>query len=348
MQAVIFKGVRNIAVENRPIPICKNSTDVIIKVHVTALCGSDLHIYRGHEFSETEVIMGHEFVGEIIEIGLDVKNFKTGDKIIVPFSTCCGNCFYCAKGLTSRCEKSQVFGTPLLDGGQAEYVRIPFADSTAFLAPKEIPDDLAFLMADIFPTGYFAAKNAWTMLSDQERQASNLTVCIIGCGPVGLCAVIAACNRFPIVYAIDSIEERLEEAKNHGAIPININDDPISVIKKATEGRGADAALEVVGHADALKLAYDLIRPCGVIASVGVQQDAFPFTGPQVYDKNVRLQFGRCPVRALFPEALQLFSEKQDQFKNFISHRMSLSDADKAYELFDKRLARKVIFDLRT
>ncbi|CAF3842925.1 unnamed protein product [Rotaria sordida] len=139
-----------------------------------------------------------------------------------------------------------------------------------------------------------------------------------------------------------------DEAKKHGAIPINLNNDPVSVIKKVTEGRGADAILEVVGHADALQLAYDLIRPWGVIASVGAHQDAFPFSGPQVYDKNVRLQFGRCPVRALFPEALRLFSKKQDQFKTFVSHRMSLSDAAKAYELFDKRLTRKVIFDLRT
>ncbi|CAF0769969.1 unnamed protein product [Rotaria sordida] len=292
--------------------------------------------------------MGHEFVGEIIDVGFDVKNFKKGDKIIVPFSTSCGNCFYCAKALTSRCEKAQVFGTHSLDGGQAEYVRIPFADTTGFLAPKEISDDLAFLMADIFPTGYFAAKNAWTLLSDQERQDPNLIVCVIGCGPVGLCAITAACDRFPIVYAIDSVEERLDEAKKHGAIPINLNNDPVSVIKNVTEGRGADAILEVVGHADALQLAYDLIRPWGVIASVGAHQDAFPFSGPQVYDKNVRLQFGRCPVRALFPEALRLFSKKQDQFKTFVSHRMSLSDAAKAYELFDKRLARKVIFDLRT
>ena len=105
--------------------------------------------------------------------------------------------------------------------------------------------------------------------------------------------------------------------------------------------------MEVVGHADALQLSYDLIRPWGVIASVGVQQDPLPFNGPHLYDKNVRLQFGRCPVSALFPDALQLFLKKQDLFKNFISHRMMLSDAPKAYEMFDKRLARKVIFDLR-
>ena len=105
--------------------------------------------------------------------------------------------------------------------------------------------------------------------------------------------------------------------------------------------------MEVVGHADALQLAYDLIRPWGVIASVGVQQDPFPFTGTQAYDKNVRLQFGRCPVRALFPEALPLFLRKQEYFQSFVSHRMRLSDAAEAYEMFDKRLARKVIFDLR-
>ncbi|UJR16876.1 hypothetical protein I4U23_003774 [Adineta vaga] len=347
MQAVVFKGVREIIIEDRPIPTCKDSTDVVIKVHITALCGSDLHVYRGHEPSETDFIMGHEFFGEVIEVGSDVKQFKMGDRIVVPFSTSCGTCFYCRKALTSRCETSQLFGSPLLNGGQAEYVRIPFADSTAFPVPKNISDDLMVLMGDIFPTGYFAAKNAWTLLSEKERDDPNLTAVVVGCGPVGLCAITAACERFPIVYAIDSVEERLEEAKKHGAISINLNNDPISIIKKATEGRGADAVMEIVGHADALRLAYDLIRPWGVIASVGVQLNAFPFKGPDAYDKNVRLQFGRCPVRGLFPEALELFSKKQHLFTNFISHRMNLSDAVKAYELFDNRLARKIIFDLR-
>ena len=245
------------------------------------------------------------------------------------------------------------------------------SETTAFLAPENIPDDLAFLMADIFPTGYFAAKNAWNLLSEQERQDPNLTVAVIGCGPVGLCAITAACDRFPVVYAIDSVEDRLgsfhspapimwfsivfilsvalvDEAKRHGALPIHLHSDPVNSIKNLTGGRGADAVLEVVGHADALQLAYDLIRPWGVIASVGVQQDAFPFKGPQVYDKNVRLQFGRCPVRALFLEASELLARKQDQFTSFVSHRMTLSDAAKAYDMFDQRLARKVIFDLRS
>ncbi|CAF1158756.1 unnamed protein product [Adineta ricciae] len=290
MQAVVFKGVQKIVVEDRPIPICKDPTDVVIKVHVTALCGSDLHVYRGHETtSETDFIMasGHEFFGEIIEIGMDVTQFKIGDRVVVPFSTSCGTCFYCKKALTSRCEHSRLFGSPSLNGGQAEYVRIPFADSTAVQVPTGISDDLMVLMGDIFPTGYFAAKNAWTLLSEKERQDPNLIVVVVGCGPVGLCAITAACERFPIVYAIDSVEERLEEAKKHGAIPVNLNNDPINVIKRATDGRGADAVLEIVGHANALQLAYDLIRPWGVIASVGVQLDAFPFTGPAAYDKNV-------------------------------------------------------------
>lgn len=140
----------------------------------------------------------------------------------------------------------------------------------------------------------------------------------------------------------------LEEAKKHGAIPLHLNSDPISEIKRATNDRGADAVMEVVGHGDALQLAYDLVRPWGVIASVGVQQDALPFKGPDVYNKNLRLQFGRCPVRALFLEALDMLVEKQALFQSFISHRMSLTQAPEAYDMFDQRLARKVIFDLRT
>ena len=140
----------------------------------------------------------------------------------------------------------------------------------------------------------------------------------------------------------------LVEAEKHGAVPIHLNASPIDQIRAVTNGRGADVVMEIVGHDDALRLAYDLIRPWGVIASVGVHQDSFPFTGPDLYNKNVRLQFGRCPVRALFHEALQVLTEKQNHFNGFVSHRMSLSDASNAYRMFDQRLARKVIFDLRT
>ena len=155
MKAVVFKGKEHVEIEDRPIPKLKDQTDLIIKVRYTALCGSELHVFRGHQPSKTDFIMGHEFTGEVVEVGSDVKNFQKGDIIVTPFTVSCGTCFYCKHGFSSRCEKCQLYGTVILDGGQAEYARIPLADSTAVKAPSNIDENKLVLMADIFPTGFF-------------------------------------------------------------------------------------------------------------------------------------------------------------------------------------------------
>jgi threonine dehydrogenase-like Zn-dependent dehydrogenase len=185
---------------------------------------------------------------------------------------CSGVCFYCKNGFSSRCEKSALFGTTALDGGQAEYVRIPLADTTVVKAPPGIEDKYLVLMADIWPTGYFAASNGFASFSPE--QIKELTVVVIGCGPVGLCALINAEEYKPKhLFAIDSVDSRLELAKNLGAEPLNFLSDKEGMekrIKEVTEGRGADVAIEVVGLSPALKTAFDLIRPWGIISSVGV------------------------------------------------------------------------------
>jgi len=347
MSAVVIKGPYQIVTEQRPIPRISSPDEVVCKVELSALCGSDLHLLRGHSPTpKWDFIMGHEFVGTISELGADVKNFKVGDKVVAPFTASCGNCFFCDRGWTCRCTKSKLFGSYLLEGGQAEYVKVPLADSTLFEAPSDVPNDHLILMCDIFPTGYFATKNAWNMLNDIERQ--NSTVAVIGCGPVGLCGITAAAQKFSKVFAIDSIPERLAQAKTHGAIPVELSKDPISVIKAQTDGRGPDAVLEIVGAPDALLLAIDLVRVGGVIASCGLHTHEIPVDGLKLYNKNIRLQFGRCPARHLFPESLEVLRKVSKESPNvwdaFIQKRVKLSDAAEYYELFDKRKVGKTVF----
>lgn len=224
-----------------------------------------------------------------------------------------GECFYCKNGYSSRCSNGALYGTAGLDGAQAEYVRIPLADSTLFPAPDDVPDKLLVLMADIFPTGYFGAKNAFKDLTAQ--QAAESTVVLIGCGPVGLCALVNILDFKPKhLFAVDSIPERLAQAKSLGAEPLNFMTDKEGMekrIKDVTEGRGADIVVEVVGLSAALRMGFDLIRPWGIISSLGVHNAEIPWTAKEAYGKNLRLQQGRCPVRSIFPEALQKLRQKQ-------------------------------------
>lgn len=374
MNAVIFHGPHKIALEKRPVPNLNDPTDVILRVEYTALCGSELHVYRGHQKSPTGFIMGHEFTGTVVKVGSAISNFKVGDKVVCPFTTSCGDkCFYCRRGQSSRCTQSLLFGSQLLDGGQAEYVRIPLADSTLVKLPLQVikqkypnytdqelqKQSLKFvLMADIFPTGFFAATNA---LKDFNPDVSQIdgppVIAIVGCGPVGLCGVISAIHLAPkgtLVYAIDTVPDRLQEAAKLGATPILLDSvidktdpaHPINVIKKATNNRGADAVMEIVGHSDALRLAFDLIRPWGRISSVGVHNAEIPITGNECYNKNVSLQFGRCPVRSIFDQALKAFVDNLDKLDILTGHIMKLQDAEEAYPLFDQRKVQKVVFEI--
>lgn len=259
--------------------------------------------------------MGHEFVGLVEELGADVKTLKKGDKIVCPFTASCGECFYCTHGFSSRCEKSQLFGCAKLDGAQAQYVRVPLADSTVMKAPEGIKDEALILMADIFPTGYFAAHNAFKEFSEEEIQES--TVVLIGCGPVALCSLVNLVDYNPKhILAVDSVPSRLELAKSLGAEPWNFQTDRQGLdrrVKELTNGRGADVVVEIVGLSPALKMGFELLRPWGVISSVGVHNAEIPWNGNDAYGKNLRIQMGRCPVRSIFPQALEKLRQKQDQ-----------------------------------
>lgn len=261
---------------------------------------SELHVFRGHQPSGTGFIMGHEFTGEVVETGADVHTFHKGDRVVSPFTVSCGSCFYCAGGFTSRCARSQLYGSAVLDGGQAEYVRIPLADSTLCHAPAAIDEKKLVLMADIFPTGYFAARNAFQGLEPQAIQ--NSTVLLFGCGPVGICALVSALEYRPKhLIAIDSVPSRLQLAQSLGAEPWNFQENEQGLrdrVKELTDGRGADVVIEVVGHSSALRMGFEMLRPWGIMSSVGVHNGEIPWTGNEAYGKNLRLQMGRCPVRS--------------------------------------------------
>ncbi|ENH74968.1 S-(hydroxymethyl)glutathione dehydrogenase [Fusarium oxysporum f. sp. cubense race 1] len=345
MRAVVFKGVGKVAVEDRPKPELIHPDDAILKVKVSALCGSDLHWYRGHLTIPTGFIPGHEFIGVVEQKGSQVGTVDIGDVVVASFSTQCGKCFYCLKKQTSRCSKSFLFGNSVgatsIDGGQAEYVRVPQADSTLVKAPPQIPEHLLVLMGDIFPTGYFCATRFLKHMSKEEAKSS--VIAVVGCGPVGICAIATALTMSDTVYALDLVPERLAEAEKLGAKPLLLTEDPIATVKKATEGRGADIALEVVGTADALQWCLDMVRPFGQVSSVGLQTQTLSLDGPALYGKNVTIAWGRCPVRGIFEDALSCLVEVQDMVSFLCEYTVSLEDAVQAYEMFSQRKVQKVL-----
>lgn len=345
MKAVVFHGARDVRVEDQPTPKIENDSDAIIKIKSAALCGSELHPYRGAVVpATTGHIMGHEFTGQVVAVGKDVKNVVVGDEVVSIFTTQCGECFHCTHGVSSKCSQAFVFGTPGTNGGQAEYCRIPRADMTLRKKPAEIDDNLIILMADIFPTGFFGVTNLLDKIPKQFVEEAVIVQ--LGCGPVGLCAIAAAKELgIKTLYAVDAVAERLEWAEKFGAIPLNLNSDDIEqVVKDATNGRGADGIIEVVGSEDALALGFKLVRNGGVISSIGYQHGKLPFSGLDCYLKNITLQFGRCPCFSLFPEAIKVFTKVAHLFEGLVDLELPLVDAPKGYELFDKQKARKIVF----
>ncbi|KAK0562709.1 hypothetical protein OC844_002564 [Tilletia horrida] len=348
MKAVVLTAPHKIELQDKPKPTLQAPTDVIIKTSLAALCGSDLHQYRGHPVLPTYgFTMGHEVIGTVEEVGAEIKSFKKGDHVVSPFTISCGECQHCKWQQTSRCVQNKLFGSPVLEGCQAEYVRIPLAESTLYHAPDNVPEESLILMADIFPTGFNTVRQGLHLLSEPERESAD--VVILGCGPVGLCAITSATHFFnkDRIIAVDSVPERLAEAKRHGAShTINLAEENVAErVKELTGGKGADVVCEVVGSPQALQLALDLVRPWGAISSCGVHTHEIPISGGALYAKNVKMQFGRCPVRAVFKPAMDILVQHADLFKTFVQHRVKPEQAPEFYEKFDKRQVLKTVFD---
>jgi threonine dehydrogenase-like Zn-dependent dehydrogenase len=255
MKAVIFRGIGDVALENVPEPKIQQPTDAIVRITSSAICGTDLHFLRG-TFPGVKKgrILGHEAVGIVEDVGKSVRNFRKGDRVVVPSTVGCGSCNYCRAGYQSQCDAANpngpqagtvFFGGPEaaggLDGLQAEYARIPFAGANLVRLPDEITDDQAILMSDILPTSYMAAVMAEVKPSD--------TVAIFGCGPVGLFAITCVQHLGAgRVFAVDNVESRLEMARAHGAEIINFDqEDPPEILRELTRGSGPDRVIDAVG-----------------------------------------------------------------------------------------------------
>lgn len=338
MKALTFRGSENIHYESVPDPQIESPGDVIVKVHLAAICGSDLHVYHGREKGiAAGTVLGHEFVGEIVALGKDVKKFRRGDAVFSPFTTNCGMCFYCQKNLPCRCTRGQLFGWRQngagLHGGQAEYVRVPLADSTLLTIPQPILPEEALLMGDVLSTGYFCA--------DMAEIKPEGVYAVIGCGPVGLMAIIGARELgAEKIFAIDTIAERLGLAEKFGALAVDYQKADVGeIIRAATEGRGADAVLEVVGSPAAASMAIKLVRPGGIISVVGVHnEEYFTFSPNEAYDKNLTYKTGRCPARHYMEKLIPLVEKKKYDLISIISHRLPLAAGPRGYQIFAEKL----------
>tara|TARA_R110002096_G_scaffold247781_4_gene440191 strand:+ start:870 stop:1916 length:1047 start_codon:yes stop_codon:yes gene_type:complete len=338
MRAITFRGVRDVVLQDVAEPQLRTAHDAIVRVTLAAVCGSDLHPYLGRETGlDVGTVMGHEFVGEVAEVGSAVQSLRVGDRVVSPFTTSCGACFYCKSGLTARCIHGELFGWVQdgrgLHGAQAEQVRVPLADSTLVKVPDGACNEQALLAGDVLSTGFFCAR-----LGDIEPGS---IVAVIGAGPVGICAAIAAKELGAgTVFSLDLEPARLALAATYGALPILASDaNALDALREATHGRGADVVLECVGSEQATRSAFDLARKGATIAAAGVHcEPHFAFSPGEAYDKNLTYRAGRCSARAMMDDTMPLIASRRFDLGALFSHRMPFEEAARGYEMFERRL----------
>jgi len=336
VQALTFAGIGRVVYERVADPQLQDAGDAIVRVLRTAVCGSDLYAYHGREVGlDPGTVLGHEFLGEAVEVGESVRGLRRGDTVVSPFSTACGACPACVEGLSARCSSGQLFGWVAggvgLQGAQAEFVRVPLAGTTLVPVPSGVSLDVALLMGDVLATGLYCALRAGI----DPRGA----YAVLGCGPVGLAAILGArALGAERIFALDSVPERLTLAARFGATALRVHDGVAAELRAALAGRGVDAVLEAVGTEAASRLALDLVRPGGTISAVGVHTEAsFAFTPNQAYDKNLTYRIGRCPARSLMPGLIDWVRTHQVEVEALITHRLPLSAGAEAYRTFDTK-----------
>jgi alcohol dehydrogenase len=336
MKAMVYRGGK-ILLQDAPRPKILEPTDAIVRVTSTAICGSDLHIYR-HEYSVDEgTIIGHEFLGVVEEVGDHVTDFKVGERVLVYPGFRCGVCEPCRKGMAIGCVKGGIFGNPTtngsLDGGQAEFVRVPLAHKTLYLIPDGMSDEDVMLVTDMLPTGYFAAENGDIKPGD--------TVAVFGCGPVGLCAQISAQLFGPSqVFAVDMEDYRLKIAEQFGSIPINASKcDAPNRIRELTDGLGVNVAIEAIGTPATFYGCLQSARLTSNISSVGIYSEPVELYMPVLCITNKTIRMGLPhKLPEYVPMLLNLIKTGRINTRSIISHILPLTEGERAYEMFDKRL----------
>ncbi|MFN2466212.1 MAG: alcohol dehydrogenase catalytic domain-containing protein [Candidatus Dormibacteria bacterium] len=344
MKAVSFVEVGKLEMRDVPRPTIQAPTDVLLKVTTTAICGSDLHVLEGRIPGMMEGgILGHEFIGTVEEAGPDVKKFKPGDRALASFLVPCGKCWFCDRLQFGQCQEAQIFGygvfTGDLAGGQAEYVRVPNADLALHHVKATLSDEQALFAGDILATGFHVADIAGIKEGD--------SVAVVGCGPVGLMAIQAAKTFKPgKIFAIDSVDQRLELASGFGAEPIDLRQrNAVVACQDMTEGRGVDVVLECVGATAALVPTFDMVRPGGTVSVIGVHSEQMPEMPLQLmFLKAINLRFGgTANVVGRWDMVLEHIEKGDMHPESIISHRMKLDQAIEGYELFQSREAMKVV-----
>ncbi|WAJ35516.1 glutathione-dependent formaldehyde dehydrogenase [Pseudomonas sp. GOM7] len=368
MKAVVFHDIGDIRLDDVPEPEVEASTDAVIRITASAICGTDLHFVRGTVGGMRKgTILGHEAVGIVEALGSDVRNLNIGDRVVVPSTIACGNCAYCRAGYYAQCDEANpngkeagtsFYGGPEITGAfhglQAEMARIPFANIGLVKLPSEISDDQAILLSDIFPTGYFGAELAEVGPGD--------SVAVFGCGPVGQFAIASAkLLGAARVFAIDHLDDRLDMARRQGAEVINFDrEDPVDTLRRLTNGIGVDRAIDAVGvdaqcpahgHAhsarqwqpgdgpeQALQWAVDALAKAGTLSIIGVYpQQAREFPIGQAMNKNLTINMGNCNHRRYIPKLIEMVQAGRIDPAKILTQVKPMSDAIEAFKAFDRR-----------
>lgn len=365
MKAIVYEGIRDVEVKQVKDPTIQKSDDIIVKVTSTAICGSDLHLVHGFIPNLPKgFVLGHETMGIVEEVGKDVTKVKKGDRVIVPFPVSCGHCWYCEHDLWSQCDNSNPNGETggLLgysntfggyDGGQAQYLRVPYANVGPTIIPEELTDEQVLFLTDILPTSLWGV--------DIAEVKPNDTVVVLGSGPVGLLAqkwaIYKGAKR---VIAVDRVGYRLEHARKYNQVEtINFEDyDNTGEYIKEITGGGADAVVDCVGmdgkmstiekiesalklqggSKSAIEIASQAIRKGGTVALVGVygsKYNAFPLG--DFFSRNITLRMGQCPAHTYVDPILELIKDGKFDATDIITHRLSIDEGKHAYGIFDAK-----------
>lgn len=342
MRALTFQGPGTVRLDDLPRPSLQGPDDALVRVTTGAICGSDLHLYHERVPIQPGAVLGHEFVGVVEEVGAHVNRVRPGDRVVACFFTFCGHCFYCRRGWFSQCDSKGVFGYGKhfgnLGGGQAEYCVAPFADHTLEPIPEGVGDEQALFVGDILATGFFGAERAGIQPGD--------SVAVIGCGPVGLMAIMSArLMGAARIFAVDMVPDRLEMASRLGAVPIDGREVHSSqAVKAETGGEGADRAIEAVGLTATIETAIHSVRRGGTVSVVGVPDTtagSFPYM--KMWWDDLTFTGGVCNVPAYMRQLLDLIAAGRLDPAQIVSHRMTLDEGVRAYDMFDRKEATKIL-----
>ena len=331
MKALVYHGPGQKAWEDVPDPAVTDDTDAIVRVDAVTICGTDLHILKGDVPAVTDGrILGHEAVGTVLEVGSAVTRVRPGDRVLVSCISACGSCRFCREGRYGQClgGGGWILGH-LVDGTQAELVRVPFADTSTHPVPDGVTDEEVLMLADIGPTGYEVG-----VLNG--RVSPGDTVVVVGAGPIGLSVIMGARLFSPAhIVAVDLAESRLEAAKQFGAdVTVNpSHEDALAVVRSLTDGLGADTAIEAVGVPESVEQCCALVRPGGTVANVGVHGSPAALHLEDLWIKDVTITTGLVDTFST-PTLLRLVVGHQVDLARFVTHRFTMDQFEKAYEVF--------------